>query len=212
MRFYVACLASYNDGILHGAWIEASSDVDEMQTAINAMLRASPRPNVRRQTFLDAEGEEHTVNIDPGFTKPDDWTPQGEPFASAEEWAIHDHEGAWAGMGEFPSLAKIAAWVEVLELAEDRDIPEDVAAELAIGDSEDFSGTREAIEDNFQGGFQSLADWAEDFEDQAGDLKAIPDRIRYHIDWESMGRDAELGGNIRSIRGNDGTLYIFWNH
>lgn len=27
MRFYAACLASYNNGVLHGRWIDASSDV-----------------------------------------------------------------------------------------------------------------------------------------------------------------------------------------
>src|SRR6266849_3316457 len=46
LRFYAACLASYNAGRLHGAWIDASTDVDEMQAAINKMLRASPYPNV----------------------------------------------------------------------------------------------------------------------------------------------------------------------
>ena len=45
-RFYAACLASYNNGVLYGVWIDASTDVDEMQEAINAMLRGSKFPNV----------------------------------------------------------------------------------------------------------------------------------------------------------------------
>jgi len=37
-RIYVACLASYNSGILHGEWIDASDDPEEMQASIDAML------------------------------------------------------------------------------------------------------------------------------------------------------------------------------
>lgn len=31
------------------------------------------------------------------------------------------------------------------------------------------------------------------------------------IDFKAIGRDAELGGDIRAIRGADGRLYVFWN-
>lgn len=41
-RFYAACLASYNAGRLHGAWIDATSDAEEMQEAVAAMLASSP--------------------------------------------------------------------------------------------------------------------------------------------------------------------------
>lgn len=42
MQIYVACLSSYNNGHLHGAWIDASSDVEDMQEGVNNMLAASP--------------------------------------------------------------------------------------------------------------------------------------------------------------------------
>jgi antirestriction protein len=41
-RIYAASLSDYNNGILHGRWIDATSDVEEMQHAINEMLAASP--------------------------------------------------------------------------------------------------------------------------------------------------------------------------
>ena len=46
MKIYIACLASYNNGTLHGKWIDATSDVDEMQEDANALLRSSEYPNV----------------------------------------------------------------------------------------------------------------------------------------------------------------------
>jgi len=45
-RIYVACLASYNNGVLHGAWIDAVQDADALQAEVATMLRASPYPNV----------------------------------------------------------------------------------------------------------------------------------------------------------------------
>lgn len=39
---YVACLASYNNGYLHGHWIDATLGMDEVHDAIQAMLKASP--------------------------------------------------------------------------------------------------------------------------------------------------------------------------
>ncbi len=42
IRIYVACLASYNSGILHGAWIDALQDASAIRNEIKAMLDASP--------------------------------------------------------------------------------------------------------------------------------------------------------------------------
>ena len=42
MQIYIACLASYNNGTPHGKWIDATSDVDEMQEDVNALLREVP--------------------------------------------------------------------------------------------------------------------------------------------------------------------------
>jgi len=41
-RIYVACLASYNSGILHGAWIDAAQEPWAIYDAVKAMLAASP--------------------------------------------------------------------------------------------------------------------------------------------------------------------------
>jgi len=55
-RLYVACLAAYNNGILHGRWIDASTDVDEMQEEIEAMLKESPVPEAEEWAIHDSEG------------------------------------------------------------------------------------------------------------------------------------------------------------
>lgn len=54
-RIYVACLAAYNSGVLHGAWIEVE-DEDEVWAAISAMLKASPEPMAEEFAIHDYEG------------------------------------------------------------------------------------------------------------------------------------------------------------
>ena len=42
-RIYVACLAAYNSGHLHGQWIDADQSADDIQEEVNAMLASSPK-------------------------------------------------------------------------------------------------------------------------------------------------------------------------
>jgi antirestriction protein len=41
-QVYVSCISAYNNGILHGAWIDAAQDPDDLRAAIQAMLQESP--------------------------------------------------------------------------------------------------------------------------------------------------------------------------
>ena len=56
-RIYVACLAAYNNGCLHGQWIDATTP-DEIRTQVRAMLAASPLPGAEEWAIHDYEGFE----------------------------------------------------------------------------------------------------------------------------------------------------------
>ncbi|HCN91586.1 MAG TPA: antirestriction protein ArdA, partial [Hyphomonas sp.] len=43
-RIYVACLAAYNNGCLHGRWIVVTTP-DEIMSEVRAMLADSPLPD-----------------------------------------------------------------------------------------------------------------------------------------------------------------------
>lgn len=58
IRIYVACLASYNNGILHGAWIDTCQDSDEIRSEVQAMLAASSIENAEEWAIHDYEGFE----------------------------------------------------------------------------------------------------------------------------------------------------------
>jgi antirestriction protein len=55
-RIYVACLAAYNSGWLHGAWIAVEDDADAVWAAIAAMLKASPVAGAEEFAIHDYEG------------------------------------------------------------------------------------------------------------------------------------------------------------
>ena len=56
MRIYVACLASYNAGTLHGRWIDALQSVEAIEEEIAAMLKDSPEPGAEEWAIHDADG------------------------------------------------------------------------------------------------------------------------------------------------------------
>ncbi len=57
-RIYVACLAAYNDGYLHGAWIDADQNADEIRAEVAAMLSRSPVEGAEEYAIHDYEGFE----------------------------------------------------------------------------------------------------------------------------------------------------------
>lgn len=55
-KIYVACLAAYNNGHLHGQWIDATQGADAIYQAIRKTLQASPMPSAEEWAIHDYEG------------------------------------------------------------------------------------------------------------------------------------------------------------
>jgi antirestriction protein len=56
IKIYVADLAAYNNGELHGVWIDATQDLEDIQAEVNAMLAASPVDDAEEYAIHDHEG------------------------------------------------------------------------------------------------------------------------------------------------------------
>lgn len=87
LGFYCACLAAYNNGLLHGSWIdlELCGDIEDIQEAIDYVLKSSP----------EAGAEEYAVHDYAGF--PDYLTGSEWPnFSALLEYkeAISEFEGS----------------------------------------------------------------------------------------------------------------------
>lgn len=55
---YVACLAAYKSGYLHGAWIDAGQDDEAIRAEIESMLTRSPIASAEEYAIHDYEGFE----------------------------------------------------------------------------------------------------------------------------------------------------------
>jgi antirestriction protein len=53
---YVACLAAYNAGTLHGKWIAATQDADSLHREVQEILKQSPEPFAEEWAIHDYEG------------------------------------------------------------------------------------------------------------------------------------------------------------
>lgn len=163
-RIYVACLAAYNSGILHGAWIDAGSDAWAIWDGIAAMLKASP-------------------------------------VAEAEEWAIHDYEG-FAGLRirEYEGIERVA------ELAAFIGEHGTLGGELCNHFGGDLDEAREAMTERYHGCHASLADYVQELTEEC---TAIPENLRYYIDWQAMARDAEMSGDFFTIETAHDEVHVF---
>ncbi len=167
IKIYIADLAAYNNGKLHGVWINACDDLDDIKAQINEMLAASPE----------------------GF---------------AEEYAIHDYEGfggytlsEYAGIETAHNIACFIA-----------EYP-DFGGELLNHFGGNLAESRAVAEENYCGCYKSLADYAQELTE---DTTQIPESIAYYVDYERMGRDMDLSGDIFTIEIEYETVYIFWSH
>jgi len=116
-RIYVADLAAYTNGRLHGVWLDATRDVAELWNEVQAMLARSPVPDAEEIAIHDHEdftgyplGEHESlafvsrlargiVEHGQAFAAYADWNRQGDPdlerFSEAHEGTYPTRE-AWA--------------------------------------------------------------------------------------------------------------------
>ena len=74
IRIYVACLAAYNSGALHGRWIDATQDAADIQSEVREMLAASPIAGAEEWAIHDYEGFEGAqVSEYDGFERVEFW-------------------------------------------------------------------------------------------------------------------------------------------
>ncbi len=55
-KIYVACLAAYNSGILHGEWIDATQDLDTIWNELRNALATSPVEDAEEWAIHDYDG------------------------------------------------------------------------------------------------------------------------------------------------------------
>lgn len=189
MRIYVACLASYNNGRHHGEWFDLDDyvDAEDLEKAVKErVMVTSPYPNVMVECIA-CGGDGINPNESDSICKTCHGT--GE-VPSAEEWAIHDHEGFPEGsVGEYTSFGKLYEIRERIEEAEEEfgDDGQEVleAFEYCFGMNDTPIST---IRDAYRGKYGSGAEMEQEFAIETGQIKEDSPYFHY-IDWERVRND-----------------------
>ena len=66
-----------------------------------------------------------------------------------------------------------------------------------------------ALEESYAGEYESLADLARELTEETSE---VPEHLALYIDYEAMGRDMELNGDLFTIETWFQQVHIFWNH
>lgn len=164
-RIYVACLASYNNGVLHGVWIDTENmSAEDIENEVREkVLITSEFPNVEVEWPEDS----------------------GTFVAASEEWAIHDHEGFPSGLvGEYTSFSEIADLEEKLG---ELDSDEEIEAFMIYVNEVTGDNMKDVTVDRFRGAYRGYwdnpKDFAEEWAVETGLISADHPMFSY-IDWE----------------------------
>lgn len=178
---YAASLLDYNHGILHGAWLDAAVETEELQARIDRMLAESP---TARQTGETAE--EWAIHDHQGFGP-----------AIVDEYAALEMVTRLAKRIQEHGPA-YAAWVNLIaENLDDAEWAIDRFEDAYLGEWQSVTEYAEHLLDEF--GLQEAID------------QVVPESLRYYvkIDAEAFARDLELSGDITAVDRPEGGVWIF---
>ncbi len=211
-RIYVACLASYNNGVHHGQWFDLAdyADADELRQAISlSVLRTSPFPNVEVvcpccNGLGKVDGPAVRGAVGGTYSRETCGECHGlGKVPSSEEWAIHDYddEDNLSRFGEYANLDDLYAHCELIDEHGD--------AWLAyVSHVGEHYATAEGFEQARMGECDSPEAWAEEHLEESGLLSQVPKELRYYIDFEAYARDQSMGGGVSFVE-YGGTTYVF---
>jgi len=169
-RIYIACLAAYNSGYLHGSWVDLDGSED-LNERLDEILNSSPMPD-------------------------------------AEEWAVHDHE--YCGrLSEYPELISLHDIIEAYQKCEAHHIDWEAFVAFCEYQGEDLNTEQiEAFENAYAGCDNSLEDWCTNLLEETGQLKSIPENLRFYFNYRAFADDMEIN-DVFTIEHNAEVL-VFW--
>lgn len=125
-----------------------------------------------------------------------------------EEWFVTDYEGI--NLGEYPGSEALIAVQEAIDEYGDENIVEAYIDSIGLN-YVDIDNIVEGIQEVDAGVWDSPEDWAENFLEDTGHFKDMPDNVKYYFDFASYARDAEYGGEMTFHRLPDGMVWAQWN-
>jgi antirestriction protein len=175
-RLYVACLSAYNNGYLHGWWIDADQELDDIWLDIKDMLAESP--------MNDADSVQPYGHENSGSD------------VGASEWAIHSYQNfSPISIDEQEDIEEVCQWANLI--SEHSDNRGALATYISWAKNTGLEITSEEFESRYCGHWQSGQDFAlnsEEIEELYNWSQFEKDHHFWStvIDWEKVGIELEL--------------------
>lgn len=194
-RIYVASLSDYNAAILHGIWIDATSEPENIHEQVRQMLSNSPE-----------------------FKR----FPAGGP---AEEWAIHEYDGfgGWrlSEYEQFETVSKVAqaivehgepflAWLGTLDDVSNFDLDR-LGEEFWMHYRGEWESEEDYARDHVsQCGLAGIPPEPLKIEGASRTIEINPlEELDSYLDWGSITRSLFDHGNYTSVQSADYNFYVF---
>ena len=86
---------------------------------------------------------------------------------------------------------------------------EDLAEVLLSHWCGDLEQAQKALEDDYHGCYESLADYAQELTEQTSE---VPKHLEFYIDYEKMAYDMEMNGDVYTVETGFNEVHVFWSH
>ena len=127
---------------------------------------------------------------------------QDSPVEDDEEWACMDHDLGGIAISEYEDLETVVNIAKGLR--------EHESAFVAFYNC--FCSTDlQEFEERYQGEYDTVEDYAEQFLEDTGAIASIPENLRDYFDYEKYSHDLEISGDINAEY-IDGKCHIFFNY
>lgn len=168
-RIFITDLASYNEGLLSGRWVDLPMAEDELEEIIKDVLRVGWEES-------QAAGlcccDHH------------------------EEWFITDYEGFWKEIDEYENILELNEEVEMYEEITNN-ISEEALNLILEDTGYTLEGVKELVNSGRYIIYKDVdneGDVAYQAYEEYGRMEELPLHLECYIDWEKVGRDMFIQG------------------
>ncbi len=135
---------------------------------------------------------------------------KASPGGHAEEYAIHDFEGFSRYLPSESEDLELVCAIGAAIVEQGRVFTAYLEHVGLPMNAEQLPALVAGFTESYQGAYNSLEDWAEEYLEDTGLLQQVPESLRGYIDVESWAEDAEVNGDIFSVEFEDQT-HVFSN-
>ncbi len=128
---------------------------------------------------------------------------KASPAGRAEEYAIHDFEGFSRYLPSEWSDLELVCAIGAAILEHGTVFTAYLEHVAFPTDAERIPEVLAGFSECYQGAYESVEDWAEQYLEDTGLLQRVPQALRCYLDLESWADDAELNGDFFSVEHED---------